>query len=223
MTIMTPKAADIINTNPYWKDEKAISISAVNFGKEAPRLAGPFDEHFGLVYIHHDEHSLPMATQIENSIETSSTHTLYMPRHIKDKVETVFGDSSKLWFNKNTRKCISDLDIKCGEEHEGFSATDTNCGIFFNTQKAQKKIKSILTEDEIKEWNDNISQAVQSWKYDMDETQTCAEKPFIVRVQGTDDCSYSKTFSTYEECLDCLTNLHKNGFETVDSMMTFTN
>jgi hypothetical protein len=216
--------------NEYFRDKNAIIIDAVNFGEDAFKLAGPFNDKFGLVYVYDSSENAKSFEQLMLETKNSCYNgTTWMPRSVKIKVETALGNKgekhlySNFWFNDKTKEAISDIDINNGASTDGFRSTGDRTTVFFNTENALNKVKSILTKEELEEWNTNITSNVNQWEKEMADTSACKERPFLLRVQGTDDCSYSKTFETLEECTYTIEKLKENGFKVIDKKMRFTN
>jgi len=216
--------------NEYWVNNKAIITDAVDFGDEAFRLAGPFDDKYGLVYIFdYSKEVKPFLELLESSKNKCFETTTWMPHSIKEKVERTLGNPeqhyfySEFWFNKELKKSLSDIDIEAGANTEGYVCNGEKCGVFFSSKEGLEKVKSILTEEEYLSWENNINEKVKSWYFDMKDTSPCSERPYLMRVQGTDDCSFSKTYESFDECIHALNSLKQFGFKYIDEKMRFTN
>lgn len=231
MPTITKEALTILTKpeNAYWvwSDDEFTSfilVDAVDFGEDAFRLAGPFDDKYGLVYISEHPKANSFTETCNKSLASKKESTLYMPHSVRNSVEAHFGKASTFYWDKESQESYSNLDIPYLDPD--FVATLESrgeCSLFFTTKEAYEHIICFLTEDERIEWQKEINQAHDRQVLCMLKDTACAERPFLIRLQGSDDASWGRALSSKEEALEILEKLKTNGFKTVDSDMVFTN
>jgi len=228
--IITPEAQEILSANKVWEKPDATMIDAVDFGDMAYCLAGPFNEKYGLVYItDHSADAEPLEQIIEKNRRSCFTSTSFMPHHVRNRIERLVGNQkddyyySEFWYNKDTKEVLSDFDISAGADATGYELDETICTVFFRSDIGLAKVKSFLTDKEYEEWVAAVDGYMVTCIRELENSYPCSDLPFLVRVQGTDDCSYSKTYRSFDDCVEALSKMKRYGFDYVTSEMTFTN
>lgn len=210
-----------------------VAFLAVEFDVvESGFLGGPFeynDSHYGLVSIYYNGQAKTQAEFVEHFDSTTflKDSTIYMPYQAAKRVNDHFGGKTKFWFDQETKQSYSDIDLLHGKDEidpavfARLSSSD-ECAVFFQTKAGLSLIESMLTAAEVKEWEQKLQDARERCKQEALKTTCLKEKPWKVRLQGTDDCSWEATFATEREAVNFVYALMHNGQIEV-SRMTFTN
>lgn len=228
MTIITPQAKAIFDAgNEYWSEDRKeyLLIDAVDFGKDAYFLAGPFLEKFGLVYIRFEHKALPFKKLRQYSVENMYESTCWMPHQVKVKVEAAFGSATEFYFKRKPAfKSISGLDVAAGKfDLRKWEKSDNLCQLFWNTHKGRAKVDAVLDGMDKYWWDEHVRSYAEKFEAEDLKTLPCAERPYSVILQGSDDASWTRTFATLKEAELLLEDLKKYGQSVVSEQMTFTN
>lgn len=224
--IITSAAQKILNQPDmdYWARllNGCYKVDAVDFGSDAYRLAGPFNERYGLVYLSYTDNAEPYASQVTSN-DAKRYHTItYMPYRIRQKIEDFFGSpGTEYWIQRTPEfRMISELDYMLMGIHErsGFFKEEKElCGHFWATERALEKIMSLLTEAELAEWQQNCKD-YKAKAAEIDPLEmVCAERPCRLLLTGTDDALWSRAYESESSAEQALQNLHANGFVYVDT------
>jgi hypothetical protein len=232
--IIMPAAAKILDKpeNAYWriKNEdachiKTLMVDAVSFPEEdACRLAGAFDRFYGLVYIQKATQAKPLAVINQETEKLMREAVIYLPYSLRKKIEDEFGTNGcEHWWNETTRHSISGIDINAGADWSGYKKSGNRCSLFANTEKGLKRLFGSLTDKDWREVDQHLKPRIEAACLEIERVVFCEEKPYQLRLQGSDDTSYSLTVKTLEEAKQLLRDLHDYGFSVVDEQMHFTN
>lgn len=227
---ITPMAKTILDQpkNEYWrprdgKSYKTLLVDAIHFGKDACRLAGPFNQFYGLVYVNQAKNPKPLAL-INSSLEKRIRESvLYYPYKIQKKIEDAFGNSSEFWWHDEKKISISNLDIRSGASIEGFKISDSMTSLFAHTEAGVKLLFSPLNDEDWREAESYLQGSIEAIFQENEHMAFCQERQYSVRVQGTDDTSYTKTVESMEAAEKLLLDLHEKGYQTIDEQMLFSN
>lgn len=227
--MITKIAQDIISQHPYYapsnhSSDILIVLDAIKFSDEdASRLAGPFLNNYGLVYIEYNPNSLPISEQHAETLQHCLTSHTCFPYQYQKKIEDKFGKSSEFWYNNELKQSLSDIDIRLGADTTGYTKRDAICSLFARTELGWKELLSALTEDEQETCLQYATKQAEEWCNDDEYCIDCKERPYTVYLCGNDDASWTKAFSTVQDALMLIVDLQQYGFSVVDNQMYFTN
>jgi hypothetical protein len=227
--IVSKKANEIAEQDDWFKSILSrhpnilIKIDAVDFKDQAYILAGPFAKRFAYVEISHSTEDLQTPEEQSSSIRKHTIESvIFWPYALREKIFKAFGQSCQFWFNKDLKTSISDLDISEGASTDGFVYC-SECSLFATTEKGIKKLFSPLSEYEYEKGLKELEPKILQYIEEAEKTIPTTKKPYRVYVCGNDDASWSKTFSTIEECKLLLEDLHNYGADAMLEQMVFTN
>ena len=232
---MTPtisaKAAAILDKpeNSYWRPREkdgTIRVEAVEFA-EAYFLAGPFDDKYGLVYIKHHQNARPLQEQQDamyrRVVEACSTS--YMPYSARSRLDKEFPDATLFHWDPVAKESYSDFDMPhISEELRARLETEGNrCQLFAQTPQGMATMLGYLTDDEQAQYRAAKEHSAKQSQAEFIRTGTYAERPYLVRLQGTDDASWSLNAANEDEVEKLLAELRTRGEDAVYELMVFTN
>lgn len=214
--------------NAYWRpvnngDIETTLVDAVNFGDDAYFLAGPFNGLYGLVYIKKRINAKPISQLNEATNNSFRKSPIFYPYVLRSKIEAMHGQAADFWWNNGTRRSLSSIDIQAGASTDGYAFDGKQCSLFANTEEGIKLLFSALTDIDWLEAEKALAANIEEAQNEAERTCMHAEKPYRVHLQGTDDTSYGRVFSTMEDAKQLLADLHKYGFSAVHEQMFFTN
>jgi len=232
---MTPKisaqAAALLDKpeNSYWRprdNDGTIRVEAIEFA-EAYFLAGPFDGKYGLVYIKHNPDARPLQEQLDHMQQRSedSCSTSYMPYSAHSRLDKQFPDATLFHWDPVAKESYSDFDLPhLSEEFKARLETEGNrCQLFAQTPQGKATLLGYLTEDEQAKYQADKEHSNKQCQAEFVRTGTYAERPYLVRLQGTDDASWSLNAANEDEVEQLLTALRSRGEDAVYELMEFTN
>ena len=213
--------------NSYWLPKDANErVEAVSFDSPA-FLAGPFDGTYGLVYIRHEPNAEPLAKQVERLEHDFLTDccTSYMPHSARSRLEKLYPDGTLFHWDPIARESYSDIDIAFlpNDVQARLETKGNRCQLFAQTPEGKATVLGHLTAEEQEAYSAAKQEAAQRCIVDLTRTGTYAEHPYLLRLQGTDDASWSVSLETAEEVNELLAALHQRGDDVVYDRMFFTN
>lgn len=223
--LITKRAQPIVERNNFHTSKETIYVEVVDFKDQAHRLAGPFDDKYGILTISYYPDSISFNDHMRNWRDSMQTSTTYMPVTMREYVESIFENFSVVYQRKKPFGFISDLDFHLMNdmEREGFVKSTSTCGFFFKTAKAKELVLTHLTESQILEWNSICDTKLESYTQEALVEMACAERPYRLLLSGNDDCTWAKSFATKEEALAMIGAISVSLFRAVNEDMVFTN
>lgn len=230
MTVeISPEAALILNdpSNAYWKPGRdVIRVDAVAFD-EPWFLAGPFNEKYGLVYISHCPQSKPLQQQLDE-VEArvlEGCSTSYMPYSARQRFQSMYPNGVAFHWHTARKESFSEIDLPFLSEDilAGLERDKSRCQVFAHSEEGKAWVLAQLTPEEQASFLEEKKRAVKHIHDDMRRTATCKERPYLVRLQGTDDSSWSTTCEHLEAVEYVLEALRQRGQDAVDTCLVFTN
>lgn len=225
---VTPIAQEILSNNRYClpsenQVDKYIEIDTVKFGSDAYMLAGPFNEHYGLLYISKANETRTFDEILADIVDEAKYSIGTFPWKYQAKLEEAFGKSVDFYWNETTKQSISSIDVAAKGDRSGYHNTGKKCSLFAETNKGRGLLLSPLTTKEIEEAQTYSIEKRCKWITDAIKSTPCKERPYYVRLQGTDDSAWGRSFSYLEECYALVRQLKERGFDAVNEHMDFTN
>jgi hypothetical protein len=226
---MSADAARIL-TNPryrYWLPRDVNErVEAVAFS-QAYFLAGPFDEQYGLVYVRHQPNAAPLADQLEKLERdiTTACSTSYMPYSARSRLDKTYPQGTLFHWDPVDRVSYADVDIPyLAQELRGRLETNGNrCQLFAQTPEGKIEILEQMSADEQDAYAAAKRKAAEQCMEDLKRTGIYAERPYLVRLQGNDDASWSASLATAGDTDRLIHSLRVRGQDAVHDLMTFTN
>lgn len=228
--IITPEAAAILANpkNSYWapRDKDTIRVDAIAFD-DAYFLAGPFDEKYGLVYVDYKTNAKPLheVLKLQYAGIVYACSTSYMPSSAVTKLGKLYPTGTAFYWNADLQKSYSDFDYPylSAEVRQGLVVTENRCQLFAETAEGQAQMMGHLTADEQAQYLVEKRKIADSCEADFIGTGIYAERPYLVRLQGNDDSSWSANFMNEQDVDDLLKALRERGQDAVHELMHFTN
>jgi len=215
--------------NQYWLPRDVNErVEAVAFAEEdAYFLAGPFDGKYGLLYVRHHPDAAPLAAQLEKLERdiTTACSTSYMPHSARALLHKLYPQATAFHWDPVDRVSYSDLDLPHLRQQirARLDTQGNRCQLFAQTPEGMAKLLGLLSADEQDEYMAAKKKAAQECMTDLVRTGLYAERPYLVRLQGTDDSSWSSNHATAEEVETLIDTLRQRGQDAVYDHMTFTN
>lgn len=233
---ITPLAEKILEENKWLVIKKTngtistILVDAIDFGKNASFLAGPFLKKYGLIQLTFERNPKTVREIVDHAIESSFKSNTYMPYPLKVKLFEKYGsDGTKAYvkINKSYRGelLISQIDYDLlTDVQKSKYKEDGVCGIFAQTKKGIAEMHSLFNEEEMQLWRDEVVKSFKSFEEEIEEAYHNKEKPYMLYLCGNDDFSWGKNFHSEFDALGFLNELKgRDGFIIAQSKMTFTN
>lgn len=232
MTAIISEIAAGILENPrynYWhpgKDADIIRLEAVEFA-EPWFLGGPFNEKYGLVYIYHKPDAKPLQQQLdklENDIMQGCS-TTYMPYSALNTLEKAYPDATLFHWDPVAKQSYSDFDLPHIEKDilARLESNGNRSQLFANTLEGKAKMLGYLTDQELSEYITRKMESVKQCHQEIVQANLYAEHPYMVRLQGTDDASWSLSMATEQQATELVEALRTRGQDAVYELMAFTN
>lgn len=228
--IITAAAKNLLDEQDvayYEKQTDILYLDAVDFGDDASRLAGPFNEKYGMVYVRFKDNLKPLQEIFKEWDQSRMSGETYMPESLRRKLKFHYGDGTCYWIRRQPEfSFISDLDYELMplEERVGYEQKDqSKCTHFFATKRGMAHMLQYVTDEEMLEWQVRCQKAKERAEKNAHKETMCAERPYMVSVCGNDDASWGLTFATMDQAMQCVRDLHQYGFGVVDEQMCFTN
>lgn len=215
--------------NRYWLPRDANErVEAVAFAEsEAYFLAGPFDAKYGLVYVRHQPNAAPLADQLEKlerDIMTACS-TSYMPYSARARLDKTYPQGTLFHWDPVDRVSYGDVDIPClaKDIRDRLETNGNRCQLFAQTPEGKVEILEQMTAEEQDAYAAAKHEAAQRCMDDLKRTGLYAECPYLVRLQGNDDASWSASLATAGDAERLIHSLRVRGQDAVHDLMTFTN
>jgi hypothetical protein len=215
--------------NGYWLPRDTNErVEAVAFAEdEAYFLAGPFDGKYGLVYVQHQPDAAPLAEQLEKLERSFTTEcsTTYMPYSARSRLDKVYPQGTLFHWDPVDRVSYADVDIPylAKDLRARLETKGNRCQLFAQTPEGKVEILEQLTAEEQDAYAAAKHAAAQRCMAEVVQTGLYAERPYLVRLQGTDDASWSVSRATLAEVEEVINALRVSGQDAVYEHMFFTN
>lgn len=219
MPLITPQAQHVIDQCPALKGVAQASpflflIDAVNFGGQAGRLAGPWAKEYGMVHLEYHKDAKPLSVQLQRLKHSMGSNTLFMPYRVRQHVEHMFPQhkGTSFWWNAQTKQAMSGFDVECGASTDGYELKPDQCMMFFESPQGKMAVAGVLSDEQMQEWQHCLELKFEEARKELEKERPTQEQPYLFFLYGNDDASWSRTFSTKEECVRFLERVHQERF-----------
>ena len=151
--------------------------------------------------------------------------TTYMPHSARSRLDKAFPDATLFHWDPVTKESYSDFDLPHLEEElrTRLETKGNRCQLFAQTPQGKATLLGHLTDDEQAQFRAAKEHSAKRCQAEFIRTGTYAERPYLVRLQGTDDASWSLNAANEEEVEKLITELRTRGEAAVYDLMVFTN
>lgn len=214
-------------SHAYWRPRTPdVRMETVEFAQPA-FLAGPFEGKFGLVYIEHKPDAKPMQEQLDQLARRmmSDCSTTYMPYSACIRLDKLFPNGTRFHWDAVDQTSYSDIDLPylSAQVRSRLNTEGNRCQLFAATPEGKIELMEQLTAAEQDAFVAAKQKALESCRTEMARTEACAERPYRVRLQGTDDASWTVSLTGEAEVEALLQELRQHGDTAVYRRMAFTN
>ena len=194
-------------------------------------LAGPFkydNGEYALISISTKPELQPFK-EIEKDLMSSKPDLLYADYSARKKIDDFFGKNySEYYFHKELKFSFSDIDIKYGSDelpsdYKKYVSDElmSKTTVFASTNKGISKIKSLLSEEDIISWNNNVFKSNSKVLEELRNTSICEERPYGLYLSGNDDAAWNKSFESLEDLYSLLDEILEGGHQVIFDKMSF--
>lgn len=228
---MSAEAARILANprNRYWLPRDTQErVEAVAFAEdEAYFLAGPFDGIYGLVYVQHKPDAAPLADQLQKLERdiTTACSTSYMPYSARSRLDEMYPQGTLFHWDPVGRVSYGDVDIPylAQDIRARLETKGNRCQLFAQTPEGKVEILEQMSAAEQDAYVAAKQKVAKDCMADLVRTGMYAERPYRVRLQGTDDASWSVSCANLAEVEEVINALRLKGQDAVYEHMFFTN